>query len=344
MYAGLRSLLFKLEPETSHDVVMGALAVVAKSRVLSALAGVLAGRVEFAGPVEVMGIDFANPVGLAAGLDKQASAGNALHQFGFGWLEFGTVTPEPQPGNPKPRIFRIPEHQAIINRLGFNSVSLNRFISNLKRMDPKIIKGINIGKNAATPLKDAAQDYLTGLRAVYDHADYVAVNVSSPNTRGLRELQQHPALDALLAALNRQRQQLADNSGRYIPLVVKIAPDLDQAQIDVIAGILRRHKIDGVAATNTTLSRDAIAGHRFASEVGGLSGQPLQTCSTRVTAALYANLQGEIPIIGIGGINSPESALEKFQAGAKLIQLYSGFIYHGPKLIRDILSHINQNQ
>ena len=297
----------------------------------------MAGTDRITRPLNVMGIKFPNPVGLAAGLDKQATACNALHELGFGWLELGTVTPLPQPGNPKPRMFRLEKHEALINRLGFNSIGLPRFVENLKRVNPEIIKGINLGKNASTPLNNAVEDYLIGLRGTYDFADYVTINISSPNTRNLRELQHDQALNQLLFALNQERQKLADTSGKYVPLVVKIAPDLVPHQIDEIATLLRQNSIDGVAATNTTVSRDAVAGHALAGEVGGLSGAPLKDAATRVIATLYQNLQDEIPIIGIGGIHDADSALEKFDAGAKLIQLYTGLIYRGPDLVREIL-------
>jgi dihydroorotate dehydrogenase len=299
--------------------------------------GILAGTGRITHPVTVMGIKFPNPVGLAAGLDKQAAACNALHELGFGWLELGTVTPLPQPGNPKPRMFRLEQHEALINRLGFNSIGLHRFVENLKRVNPDIIKGINIGKNAATPLNNAIDDYLIGLRGAYDFADYVTINISSPNTRHLRELQQDQALNQLLFSLNQERQKLADSTGRYVPLVVKIAPDLSPHQIDDIATLLRQNSIDGVAATNTTVSRDPVAGHALSGEVGGLSGAPLRDAATKVITALYQNLQDEIPIIGIGGIHNADSAVEKFDAGAKLIQLYTGLIYRGPALVGEIL-------
>lgn len=347
MYNLLRPLLFRLAPETSHHLTMNALRLISKSRSLTKLCGRLVGVKSQAHEsqhqaVQLMGITFPNPVGLAAGLDKQASACNALHEMGFGWLELGTVTPLPQPGNPKPRIFRLPEHQALINRLGFNSIGLSQFVKNLEYANPAIIKGINIGKNAATPLNNATEDYLIGLRGVYHYADYVTINISSPNTRNLRNLQQHHALNELLRALHLERQKLADNTGKYVPLVVKIAPDLDRQQVGDIASILRHNNMDGVAATNTTLSRQSVEQHPLAHETGGLSGSPLQDASTRVIAALYQNLQDEIPIIGIGGIDSPQSALQKFAAGAKLIQLYTGFIYQGPGLIKAILDALPQ--
>ncbi len=343
MYRLLQPLLFRLAPETSHDLTMNTLRLVSKSRPLSRLCGMLlVGTTSPPQPLQVMGITFPNPIGLAAGLDKQATACNALYEMGFGWIELGTVTPQPQPGNPKPRIFRLPEHQALINRLGFNSIGLARFVKNLDHANPEIIKGINIGKNAATPLNNAIEDYLIGLRGVYRYADYVCINISSPNTRNLRDLQHNETLNQLLRALHLERQRLSDDSGKYMPLVVKIAPDLNRKQIEDIASVLRQNSIDGVAATNTTLSRQSVEHHHLSQETGGLSGMPLEDASTQMVAALYQNLQDEIPIIGIGGIHSPQSALQKFHAGAKLIQLYSGFIYQGPRLIKTIRTALAQ--
>ncbi len=340
MYGFLRPLLFRLDAETSHDLVLGTLGLVSKSKVLSTLLAKLSGAKQLHQPISVMGIDFPNPVGMAAGLDKQGKASNALHAMGFGWIELGTVTPLPQPGNPKPRMFRLPESSALINRMGFNSVGLDQFSQNLKTCSPKIIKGINIGKNAATPINKSVDDYIAGLRGVYDFADYVAINISSPNTQDLRELQNDQALNQLLSALDNERQKLGDSSGTYVPLVLKIAPDIDQNQIDAITKLLLKYKIDGVAATNTTVSRNGVENHPAAAEVGGLSGVPLQKPATAVISSLYKNLQDEIPIIGMGGINDVNSAREKFEAGAKLIQLYTGFIYRGPKLIKEILQGI----
>ena len=344
MYPLLRRILFALPPETAHRVVLGALGCASRSKALCALLdnrhladGGTAGVDGVSLPHTVMGLDFPNPVGLAAGLDKQGNACNALHALGFGWIELGTVTPLPQPGNPRPRLFRLTEHGAIINRMGFNSGGLARFLKNIEGADRCIIKGINIGKNAATALDHAAHDYLAGLEAVHAHADYVAINISSPNTQNLRDLHQADALDPLLRKINRKRMALADASGRRVPLVLKIAPDLDGAAIDQVAELARKHQVDGLAATNTTLARDGVERHALAAEVGGLSGPPLAPLSTATIRRLFSNLQGEIPVIGIGGIHSADSALEKFRAGADLVQVYTGFIYHGPKLIREII-------
>ena len=336
MYSALRRLLFLLEAEQGHDLVMTTLALASRSKSMSSLCGLLGGGKPPSCPVEVMGIPFPNPVGLAAGLDKHARAANALGAMGFGWVELGTVTPRPQPGNPRPRMFRIPEHEAIINRMGFNSVGLEMFLKHCKGTAPHLLKGINIGKNAATPLSGAVDDYLTCLEAVYPYADYIAINISSPNTPGLRGLHQDEALNLLLSRLNHQRRELADFHGTRVPLVLKIAPDIGTGEVDAIASLLRQHQMDGVAATNTTVSRNQIESHFLSGEPGGLSGPPLREKSTAVVAALYQNLQDEIPIIGIGGINTAADAMEKFDAGAKLVQLYTGFVYHGPGLIRDI--------
>ncbi len=341
MYSLAKAALFRFGAETSHDLAMTGLALVSRSGFLSDMTAAVMGAGKRAGdrrrPVRVMGIEFPNRVGLAAGLDKNATACDALHRLGFGWLELGTVTPAPQPGQPRPRMFRLPEHNALINRLGFNSCGLDRFIHNIEKADPSIIKGINIGKNSSTPIGGAALDYLRGLERVHAHADYVAINVSSPNTQNLRDLQQTEALDSLLYSLNRKRQQLSDRSGRRIPLTLKISPDIAESGIDTIAALLRKHGIDGVCATNTTISREQIRSHPLAGETGGLSGPPLQALSTAAISSLYRNLQGEIPIIGVGGIHNAASAQEKFDAGASLVQLYTGLIYRGPQLIGEIL-------
>ncbi len=342
MYSLIRPLLFCLDAESSHNLVMGMLGLISKSPLACRATGLLNGAGNHFQPVSAMGITFPNPVGLAAGLDKQGTACNALHQLGFGFLELGTVTPQPQPGNPKPRMFRLVDDEAIINRTGFNSVGLVQFTANVSRTLPGIIKGINIGKNAATPMNRAVDDYLEGLRGVYDYADYVAINISSPNTRNLRDLHEDEALDQLLGALNRQRNLLAHSSGIRKPLAVKIAPDLDPGQINNIAALARKHAIDGIIATNTTISRPALNSHPQCEQPGGLSGKPLGSLSTDIIDALYRNLQGEIPVIGVGGIDDAESAMEKFQAGARLIQLYTGFVYQGPGLISRILERLEE--
>ena len=341
MYSLARVILFRFEAETAHHLAMAGLAFASGSKFLSGMTAATMGAGRPVNiqrrPVKVMGIEFPNRVGLAAGLDKNAVACNALHKLGFGWLELGTVTPAPQSGNPKPRMFRLPEHDAMINRLGFNSLGLERFIHNIKQADPAIIKGINIGKNSSTPIGDAVHDYLQGLQRVHAYADYIAINISSPNTQNLRDLQQNEMLDTLLYSLNHKRQQLSDSSGRRIPLALKISPDISGSGVDAIATLLRKHQIDGVCATNTTVCREQIGSHPLAGEAGGLSGLPLQALSTGIIASLNKNLQGEIPIIGVGGIHNADSAQEKFDAGASLVQLYTGLVYRGPKLIGEIL-------
>ncbi|MGI9310980.1 MAG: quinone-dependent dihydroorotate dehydrogenase [bacterium] len=340
MYSLLRKALFAsaLPEERAHDFALGVLAAASRSASLTASLRKRCAPVAL--PRTLMGIEFPNPVGLAAGLDKRADACNALHALGFGWVEVGTVTPLPQRGNPKPRLFRLAEHDALINRMGFNSNGLDSFCRNLARADASVIKGVNIGKNAATEIAQARDDYLACLDAVHAYADYVAINLSSPNTRGLRALQRADALAPLLGALDRRRMELAEASGRRMPLVLKIAPDLDRAALDDIADLARAHRIDGIAATNTTAARAGVEHHPLASEAGGLSGPPLAPLATVALAHLRRNLQGEIALIGIGGIDSPKSALARFHAGADLVQLYTGFIHHGPRLIGDIVARL----
>ena len=336
MYPLLRPLLFAMDPEKSHDLVMATLQRISAQPTLCRMANKVYGSRVVKNPTTVMGLDFPNPVGLAAGLDKQGNCANGLSALGFGWVELGTVTPLPQPGNEKPRMFRLTEFDAIINRMGFNSIGLADFLTHVKTTNANVIKGINIGKNALTPVEKSADDYLQCLDAVYDYADYIAINISSPNTSNLRSLQNDTALDQLLYAIQKQRLTLAERKGKYVPLVLKIAPDLELPQITVIANLLRKHQIDGVAATNTTISREVVIGHQYEREAGGLSGRPVRVPSTKVVAELFKHLKGDIPIIGVGGVDSPHSALEKFSAGADLIQLYTGFIYQGPQLIRNI--------
>ena len=289
-----------------------------------------------------MGLTFPNPVGLAAGLDKDGAYIDGLAALGFGFIEIGTVTPRAQPGNPKPRMFRLPEAQALINRMGFNNGGVDAFVRNVQAsrfyQEQRGILGLNIGKNADTPIERATDDYLYCLNKVYPYAAYVTVNISSPNTKNLRQLQQASEIDALLSALKMAQSQLADKHGRYVPLVLKIAPDLDDEQIDTIASALLRNRIDGVIATNTTITRDAVQGLTHANETGGLSGAPVRDLSTRVIRALHQVLQGEIPIIGVGGILSGADASEKMAAGASLIQLYTGLIYRGPELVIECAS------
>ena len=284
-----------------------------------------------------MGLKFPNPVGLAAGLDKDAAHIDALARMGFGFIEVGTVTPRPQPGNPKPRLFRLENKQAIINRFGFNNVGLDAFIDNLRAARWKGILGINIGKNADTPVESAADDYAVGLERVYPEASYVTINISSPNTKGLRGLQEKEALDALLERLARVRGRLAGLFGRRVPLILKVAPDLDPSQIESIAEAVVRHGIDGVIATNTSLSREGVEGLPNAAEAGGLSGAPILERSTRVLGELRKHLP-HTTLIGAGGIMRGADAAAKFAAGAALVQLYSGLIYRGPDLVGECVS------
>jgi dihydroorotate dehydrogenase len=283
-----------------------------------------------------MGIDFPNPVGLAAGLDKNARVIDGMAALGFGFIEVGTVTPLPQPGNPKPRLFRLPEVQGIVNRFGFNNLGVDQLLRNVEAAKYRGVLGINIGKNYATPMENAVDDYLICLRKVYSHASYVTVNISSPNTKNLRALQEKEALSSLLQSLKQEQTKLADRHGKYVPVVLKIAPDLSLEQIHEIADLLMAHKIDGVIASNTTLSRDAVQGLKHADQAGGLSGAPVREKSTWVIRELAQRLQGSLPIIGVGGISSGDDALAKMAAGADLVQLYSGLIYQGPGLVHEV--------
>jgi len=329
IYSLARPVLFALEAETAHHFTLGAL------RALDGVGLFPAAPAPAACAREVMGIRFPNPVGLAAGLDKNGECIDGLARLGFGFIEVGTVTPRPQPGNPRPRLFRLPAAGALINRLGFNNEGVDRLVENVKRARYRGVLGINIGKNADTPLERAADDYLACLRKVYPLAAYVTVNISSPNTRDLRQLQGSAELDNLLGTLKAEQRRLADVHGRHVPLAVKIAPDLDAAQIDAIAGLLRRHRVEAAVATNTTTARDGVDGMAHAGEPGGLSGMPLAQRSTRVVQELARALQGEVPVIGVGGIMSGADAREKITAGASLVQLYTGLIYRGPALVKE---------
>ncbi len=330
LYSLLRPLLFKLDAETSHHLTLASLHL---GHALG-LRGFF-GKQADGKPRHVLGLDFPNPVGLAAGLDKNGEYIDALAALGFGFIEVGTVTLRPQPGNPRPRLFRVPQAQAIINRMGFNNHGVDRLIENIRRTRYKGILGINVGKNADTPMENAANDYISCLRKVYPFASYVAINISSPNTPGLRELQQKQELDKLLGALKEEHKKLAKLFGRHVPLALKISPDVAPQEIGEIAALLLAHKIDAVIATNTTVSRAGIEG--LSQESGGVSGAPLNQKSTTVIRQLAAALQGQLPIIGVGGIMSGADALEKLHAGASLVQIYSGLIYHGPKLVSELV-------
>ena len=340
MYSLLRSALFRLDPETSHTLALNALDGVARAQ----LDGLLFGAARMApAPLRVMGIDFPNPVGLAAGLDKNGDHIEGLAALGFGFLEIGTVTPRPQPGNPQPRLFRLPRAQAIINRMGFNNHGVDHLVANVQRHQALlrrrgVLLGINIGKNKDTPAELAAEDYLLGMRKVYPHAAYIVVNLSSPNTPGLRDLQFGEPLRQLLDRLKTEQQVLASMHGRYVPLAVKIAPDMAAEDIAFVAAALCEFQLDGVIATNTTIARDAVAHLPHGNEAGGLSGAPLTQKSTAVIAALARELNGRLPIIGVGGIMNGDDAAAKVAAGAALVQIYSGFIYRGPALIGEALS------
>jgi dihydroorotate dehydrogenase len=291
-------------------------------------------------PTTVMGLEFKNPVGLAAGLDKNGDYLDSLAALGFGFVEIGTVTPRPQPGNPKPRLFRLPEYQAIINRMGFNNQGLDHLLAQVKQSRYNGILGINIGKNFDTPIESAVDDYLIGLRKVYAAASYITINISSPNTKNLRQLQQGDEIKRLISALKEEQLKLQQGCGKYTPLVLKIAPDLTIDEINHIARLLLEFEIDGVIATNTTIARDMIADHPLAHETGGLSGAPVKAKSTAVVRGLASELNGRCPIIAAGGILSAADAREKLTAGASLVQIYSGLIYRGPQLIEDIVKHL----
>jgi dihydroorotate dehydrogenase len=331
MYSLAKPWLFALDPEKAHDLVFSNITTAAKLGLVRAVAGAVVKD-----PIEILGLKFPNRVGLAAGLDKNGAYVNAMAQMGFGFVEVGTVTPLAQPGNPKPRMFRLPKANALINRMGFNNEGLEAFLRNVETAKTRGfdgILGLNIGKNAATPIERAVDDYLIGLRGVYPHASYVTVNISSPNTKNLRQLQDATELDSMLAKLRKEQLKLAAKHKRYVPLLLKIAPDLELDQIKNIARLLKQHEIDGVIATNTTISRDAVKGMPHENEAGGLSGQPVFESSNRVITELRKILPKPYPIIGVGGIASGAQALAKIQAGADLVQIYTGLIYEGPSLV-----------
>ncbi|MDA8094588.1 MAG: quinone-dependent dihydroorotate dehydrogenase [Betaproteobacteria bacterium] len=330
MYRLLRPLLFRLPPETAHHLTLALLDARHAGGAGSLLTPAIPCR-----PRTVMGLSFPNPVGLAAGLDKNGEHIAALADLGFGFIEVGTVTPRPQPGNPAPRLFRVPQAEGLINRMGFNNAGVERLVENVQRARYPGILGINIGKNFDTPLERAADDYLACLRAVYRWASYVTVNISSPNTKNLRQLQHAQELGALLSALRSEQATLAATHGKHVPLVLKIAPDLTSDELLAIADLCLDHHIEAVIATNTTVARDGIEGMRHATESGGLSGAPLRCRSTGIIKQLSLAVRGRIPIIGVGGIMNGLDALEKIKAGASLVQLYSGLIYRGPRLVAE---------
>lgn len=331
MYNTLQKLLFKLEPEVSHELSLDWLGALNRLRVLTAFKGDVPSN-----PVEVMGLKFDNPVGLAAGLDKNADYFNALGKMGFGFIEVGTVTPKPQPGNEQPRLFRLPEAEAIINRMGFNNKGVDHLVERVKKREYSGPLGINIGKNKQTSEEDALLDYQTALTAVYPYADYITINISSPNTPGLRDLQFGETLQQLLAGIHSKRLELAQDSQRHVPIAVKIAPDMSDDEIKQVADTIVNEKMDAIIATNTTLNKSTVEHLKHGDEAGGLSGKPVRDASTQVIRSLSDVLQGALPIIGVGGIFSGDDALEKLDAGASLLQIYTGFIYRGPRLISEI--------
>lgn len=330
MYALLRPLLFKLDAEQAHHFTLDGLARAYRL-------GLLQKAAHHTCPATLMGLSLPNPVGLAAGLDKNGQYIDALAALGFGFIEIGTVTPKAQAGNPKPRLFRVPEHQAVINRMGFNNQGIDAMIQNIEKSRFNGILGINIGKNATTPIENAADDYLICLEKAYAHAGYITVNISSPNTQNLRALQGSDELSALLSALKNKQAHLAAAHGRYVPLAVKIAPDLNEQQVADIAHAAIQTEIDGIIATNTTIDKSALGHHPLAGEQGGLSGAPVREASNRVLKQLLAELEGRLPVIGVGGILSGADAAAKLHMGAAAVQVYSGLIYRGPALVKECL-------
>ena len=333
LYNVARPLLFRMDPEDAHALSMKSLCALQRSGLSKMLVPAVANK-----PVRAMGLEFPNPLGLAAGLDKHAEFVDALGGLGFGVLELGGVTPRPQPGNPRPRVFRLPEAEAIINRLGFNSVGIDQFVANLRRAHYRGIVGINLGKNKDTPNERAVEDYVLGLEKIYTLAHFATINVSSPNTANLRQLQSAGELTPLLAAVHTRREQLAQRHGRRVALALKIAPDIDDESIATIARVSVAQHMDAIIATNTTLSRDRVHGLTHGNETGGLSGAPLREMSTEVIRKLARALDGAMPIIGVGGIMSAEHAREKLSAGATLLQLYCGLVYRGPGVVAEIVN------
>lgn len=333
VYELIRPLVFKIDPEQAHHLALNALKHAQKLGLLPIVPADVR-------PTKLMGLDLPNPVGLAAGLDKNGECIQGLAALGFGFVEIGTVTPRPQDGNPKPRLFRVPEHQGVINRMGFNNLGIDNLIANVQKAEFIGVLGINIGKNATTPIEQAADDYLICLEKAYAHASYITVNISSPNTKNLRDLQQGDELTKLLSSLKNRQAQLHTQHGKYVPLAVKIAPDLDAQQIDEIAQIVLQTEIDGVIATNTTIDKSALGASPLAQEQGGLSGAPVREKSNAVLSALVAQLGGKVPVIGAGGILSGSHAKEKLDLGATAVQVYSGMVYRGTDLVRECLNAV----
>jgi dihydroorotate dehydrogenase len=338
MYSFIKKCLFTLDPEQSHHIAMQSLQLTYQLGLTRCFRGFSAkpSAKLSAKPKTVMGLHFPHPVGLAAGLDKNADYVDALAALNFGFIEIGTVTPRPQAGNPRPRLFRLTEQEAIINRMGFNNKGIDYVANRLEQTRFRGILGINIGKNKETPFDNAIDDYLIGFRRLWKYASYMTINISSPNTPGLRDLQQSDALNQLLTALKKEQAVIAQQKKKYVPLVVKISPDLSDQALHDLASILIQQQIDGVIATNTTLARDGVEYSPYAKETGGLSGKPLQARNTYIIKQLHSILQDNIPIIGVGGIMDATSAREKIAAGASLVQIYTGFIFHGPALIQKI--------
>jgi dihydroorotate dehydrogenase len=334
MYGLVRPLLFALDAERSHDLGLAGLSALARL----GLAGSSKGLPAL--PTRALGLDFPNPVGLAAGLDKNGAYLDALAGLGFGFIEIGTVTPRPQPGNPKPRMFRLPEHQAVINRLGFNNDGVDALVGHVGRARYRGVLGINIGRNKDTPNESAVDDYLTCLERVYPLASYITVNISSPNTQGLRDLQQEATLRRFIGILRERQEQLAGQHGRRVPMLVKLAPDLDLAALDGLAATMLAAAVDGLVLTNTTIDRSAVAGHRHAGQAGGLSGRPLMRPATALLQAMHDRVGPDIPLVGVGGILSGADAVAKLDAGACLVQCYTGLVYRGPALVRECLAAI----
>ncbi len=339
MYDYLRPLLFKLDAETAHRLTLYGLGVAQRSHFAHWIATPPADL-----PTTVFGIDFPNPVGLAAGLDKNAEHLDALNALGFGFIEVGTVTPLPQSGNDKPRMFRLPQHEAIINRMGFNNAGVEVLVRNVQQSAYHGVLGINIGKNKDTPNEKAVNDYLTCLHRVYEHASYITVNISSPNTHGLRDLQQEATLRRFISMLREVQERLGSQHGRRKPMLLKIAPDLTETELDAIAAVLLQTGIDGVICSNTTIDHAAVAGDPHGGEAGGLSGKPLFARSTEVLRGMSKRLQGRVPLIGVGGILDGSDAAEKLDAGASLVQVYSGLIYRGPQLVGECVNEIRRQR